>query len=248
MLVKNATPHAHALSGTVVGVLLNHRPALAALGDAANAPPHGAAPRAPVLYIKPRNTLAADGDAIELPPGVPALQVGATLGLVIGRAACRVAEADALSHLAGCVIANDLCVPHASFFRPQIHHRVRDRFCPLGATLRPVSALGDLDALAVRVFIDGECVQRTDTADRIRPAARLLADISAFMTLQPGDVLLLGPSAGAPLARAGQRVAIEIDGLGRLENTLVEERRAAPKPARIPSGDRWTHSSGEGQP
>lgn len=224
MLVNSLRGNALPLSGTVIGVLLNHRPALAALGDTVNAAPHHGAPKAPVLYIKPRNTLAAHGDAIEVPAGVPALQVGATLGLVVGRTACRVMEADALAHLAGCVIVNDLCVPHTSFFRPQIHHRVRDGFCPLGPALVPCAALGDLDALAVRIFIDGQCVQATDTADRLRPAARLLAEVSAFMTLQPGDVLLLGSSGAAPLARAGQHVAIEIDGLGRLEHTLVEER------------------------
>jgi 5-oxopent-3-ene-1,2,5-tricarboxylate decarboxylase/2-hydroxyhepta-2,4-diene-1,7-dioate isomerase len=79
------------------------------------------------------------------------------------------------------------------------------------------------DALGLRVFVDGELVQRTDTAQRVRPLARLLADVTDFMTLVPGDVLLLGTSAGAPLVRAGQRVAIEIDGLGRLENRLVAE-------------------------
>jgi 5-oxopent-3-ene-1,2,5-tricarboxylate decarboxylase/2-hydroxyhepta-2,4-diene-1,7-dioate isomerase len=91
-------------------------------------------------------------------------------------------------------------------------------------------ALADLpnsvDALTVRVYVDGALVQQTHTGDRIRNAARLLADVSEFMTLSPGDILMLGVSADAPLARAGQQVAIEIDGLGRLHNMLVAE--AAP--------------------
>jgi 5-oxopent-3-ene-1,2,5-tricarboxylate decarboxylase/2-hydroxyhepta-2,4-diene-1,7-dioate isomerase len=83
------------------------------------------------------------------------------------------------------------------------------------------------DDLAVRIWLDGELAQATDTRGRVRGAARLLADVTEFMTLQPGDVLTLGISHGAPRARAGQRVAIEIDGLGRLENTVMLEQEAA---------------------
>jgi len=89
------------LSGTVYGTLLNSAASRAALGDAVNATPYKAAPKAPVLYVKPRNTLALDGDHIAVPRSAGELQVGATLGLVVGRTACRVSEADALSYLAG---------------------------------------------------------------------------------------------------------------------------------------------------
>jgi 5-oxopent-3-ene-1,2,5-tricarboxylate decarboxylase/2-hydroxyhepta-2,4-diene-1,7-dioate isomerase len=85
----------------------------------------------------------------------------------------------------------------------------------------PRERVRDADALAVRVFVDGEMVRRTSTGERIRPLARLLADVTEFMTLAPGDVVLLGASADAPIARAGQSIAIEIDGVGRLEHTLV---------------------------
>jgi 5-oxopent-3-ene-1,2,5-tricarboxylate decarboxylase/2-hydroxyhepta-2,4-diene-1,7-dioate isomerase len=208
------------LSGTVYGVLLNHAPALAALGDAVNAAPYKAPPKAPVLYVKPRNTLAAPGSACELPAGVGALQIGANLGIVIGRTACRVAAADAAAFVAGYVIVDDLSVPHQSFYRPSVRFKALDGSCVVGAPVDR-AAVGDPDARAVRVFIDGELVQRTDTAGRIRGMARLLADITDFMTLSPGDIVLHGASHGAPTARAGQRVAIEIDGLGRLEHTLA---------------------------
>jgi 5-oxopent-3-ene-1,2,5-tricarboxylate decarboxylase/2-hydroxyhepta-2,4-diene-1,7-dioate isomerase len=68
------------LSGTVYGALLNHRSALQMLGDAVNQPPYGAAPGAPVLYIKPRNTLARTGEVVRIPTGTPELEVGACLG------------------------------------------------------------------------------------------------------------------------------------------------------------------------
>lgn len=208
------------LSGTVYGVLLNHAPALAALGGVVNAAPYKAAPKAPVLYLKPRNTLAAAGSTCVLPAGVEALQVGANLGLVIGRTACRVTVGHAASFVAGYVIVNDLSVPHDSFYRPSVRFKALDHSCVIGAPL-PRAQIANADALALRVSIDGELLQRTDTGARVRPVAQLLADITDFMTLAPGDIVLLGTSHGAPTARAGQRVAIEIEGLGRLESAIA---------------------------
>ncbi|MEP7100792.1 MAG: fumarylacetoacetate hydrolase family protein [Burkholderiales bacterium] len=211
---------------TVYGALLNHHDALAALGAAVRAPPYKAPPKAPVLYIKPRNTWIGPGDAIVVPTGVDELEIGATLGLVIGCAACRVSEADALSFVAGYVIVGDVSVPHASYYRPSLRFKARDTFCPIGAFV-PRDAIDSPDALGIAVAIDGELVQRASTAGLIRPVARLLADVSEFMTLAPGDVLMVGVAAGAPRARAGQRVSIAIDGLGRLDNPLVAEGAGA---------------------
>lgn len=209
------------LSGTVYGTLLNHRTALAALGDEVNRPPYHGAPRAPVLYIKPRNTLAASGEPVRVPPAVPELEIGANLGMVLGRAASRVAQADALEHVAGYLIVNDVSVPHASFYRPAIRCQARDGFCPLGPRIVPRSAVADPDALTIRVYVDGVLRQSATTSQLVRPAARLLAEVSDFMTLAPGDVLALGAAAPAPRVRVGQEVRIEIDGLGRLENRFV---------------------------
>ena len=214
--------HSSLRRGTVYGTLLNHHDALAALGAAVREPPYKAPPKAPVLYIKPRNTWAGAGDLIAVPAGVDELEIGPTLGLVIGRTACRVNEADALSFVAGCVIVNDVSVPHASYYRPSLRFKARDGFCPIGPFVAR-AAVGVIDALQLRVEIDGETVHRSSTAGLIRPAARLLAEVSEFMTLSPGDVLMLGVAAGAPRARAGQRVSILIDGMGRLDNSLVAE-------------------------
>lgn len=213
------------LSGTVLGCLMNHRPALAALGDAVNAAPYKAAPKAPVLYVKPRNTLAGDGSAVAVPADPGEVEVGAALGLVIGRTARRVGAAEALSHVAGAIVVNDVSLPHASFYRPSVRLKARDGFCPLGARVAPLPA--NVDALGVRVFIDEELVHETTTGERVRGAAQLIADVSEFMTLQPGDVLMLGVSHGAPRARAGQASRIEIDGLGHLTNTYVAEAAEA---------------------
>jgi 5-oxopent-3-ene-1,2,5-tricarboxylate decarboxylase/2-hydroxyhepta-2,4-diene-1,7-dioate isomerase len=77
----------------------------------------------------------------------------------------------------------------------------------------------------VTVAIDGKVAQRSRTDRLIRPVARLLADVTEFMTLYPGDVLMVGVAAGAPRARAGQRVEISIGGVGRLETPLVKVQR-----------------------
>jgi 5-oxopent-3-ene-1,2,5-tricarboxylate decarboxylase/2-hydroxyhepta-2,4-diene-1,7-dioate isomerase len=214
------------LTGAVYGVLLNHVGALSALGEAVNEPPYKAPPKAPVLFIKPRNTLSAPRQPIEVPADARALLIGANLGAVIGRTACRVAPDQALSHVAGYVIVNDLSVPHASFFRPSIRFIARDGTCSIGPSVVARERIADPDALSVRIHIDGQLVQSTDTSSRQRPLARLIADVTDFMTLRPGDILLLGASAGAPTACAGQRVAVAIEGLGELENPLVGERVA----------------------
>jgi 5-oxopent-3-ene-1,2,5-tricarboxylate decarboxylase / 2-hydroxyhepta-2,4-diene-1,7-dioate isomerase len=214
---------ATAWPGTVYGVALNDPASLAALGSAVNDAPYKAAPKAPVLYIKPRNTLVGPGSAVVVPADAPALQMGPALAVVVGRTACRVGEADALAHVAGCTVVNDISVPTDSWYRPGLRQRVRDGFCPMARTLATVP---DPDALTIRLWIDGQRAFEARTASFARPLARLLADVTAFMTLQPGDVLITGVPHGAPLARAGQRIRIEIPGVGELEHTLVAEAAA----------------------
>ena len=209
------------LSGTVYGALLNHRTALQALGDAIHRPPYNRAPQAPVLYLKPRNTLAADGAPVAVPPGVAELEIGASLGVVIGRPACRLSADRALEFVAGYLIVNDVSVPHLPYYRPSIPFKARDGFCPLGPRVVARAALSNPDALTIRVFIDGELRQTAVTAELVRPVAKLLADVTDFMTLLPGDVVAVGVASPAPRIRAGQRARVEVDGLGRLENPFM---------------------------
>jgi 5-oxopent-3-ene-1,2,5-tricarboxylate decarboxylase/2-hydroxyhepta-2,4-diene-1,7-dioate isomerase len=210
------------LSGAVYGALLNHRSALAALGQAVHQPPYHAPPKAPVLYIKPRNTLARSGDVVRIPVGTPELEVGACLGMVIGRTACKVPEPRALDYVAGYLIVADVSIPHASYHRPSIRFKARDGFCPLGPAVTARAAIANPDALDIRSYLDGALVQVANTADLIRPAAHLLADITDFMTLAPGDVLALGAAGPAPRIRSGQTSRIDIDGLGSLSNPFMD--------------------------
>jgi 5-oxopent-3-ene-1,2,5-tricarboxylate decarboxylase/2-hydroxyhepta-2,4-diene-1,7-dioate isomerase len=208
------------LSGNVFGTLLNHRSALAELGPAIEGPPYKAAPRAPVLYIKPRNTLAQSGDAVEIPPGMDELEVGPCLGVIVGRTACRVSAAQALDHVAGYLIMDDVSVPHDVFYRPSIRLKARDGFCPLGPAVAR-TAVADPDRLSLRTTVDGILVQVADTADLVRSVGQLMADVTEFMTLAPGDVLAVGVARPPPRVRAGQRVDIAIDGFGTLTNRFI---------------------------
>ena len=108
-----------------------------------------------------------------------------------------------------------------------VRFKALDGSCVIGPAVAK-GGVRDPDGLAITVFVDGAPVQRSDTGSRIRSLAKLIADVTDFMTLSPGDLLLLGTSHGAPTARAGQRIAIEIDGLGRLEHTLANAAQFHP--------------------
>lgn len=203
-------------NGTVYGVLLNFQAERDALGERMSQPPYLAPPRAPVLYIKPANTWSACGAAIAVPDHVPEVEIGASVGLVMGPA----------GQLAGCVLVNDLSVPHESFYRPPVKYKCLDGFLGVGDTL--VST--DPDTLVLDVRINGETRQRVDFRGTVRHSAALLADVNGFMTLHAGDVLLLGCGTGRPLARVGDRIEITAPGFPPLVNTLVREEPTAGPP------------------
>ena len=118
---------------------------------------------------------------------------------------------------------NDLSVPHASFFRPPVKFKCIDGFLGIGEAVRDAKDVQDPAAIRVEVRINGELRQSVDFSQLQRPAARLLADVTEFMTLAPGDVLMLGCDLGRPLARAGDRIDISSPGFATLSNTLVKE-------------------------
>lgn len=186
---------------------------LDALGDAVDRAPYKGRPLAVVLQVKPPSTLVAPGGALRVDDAVPELVIDATLGVVIGRRAFRVREGDALGHVAGMLLAIDAHAPLADLHRPSARLRARDASCALGA----IAALADPDAVALRTLVDGRVAATSSTADAIRRTARLITEVSDFMTLSPGDVLLTGSAAAAPRAGAGCSVRVEADGLAALE-------------------------------
>jgi len=176
----------------VYGVLLNVQADIARMDQQLSAPPYKAPPRAPILYVKPANTHAAHGAIVTLPAGASTLTVGATLGLVVGRTACRRTPENACEVLADATLVLDLSLPHASAYRPPIVEKCFDGACPIGPWLVPVAMLGDLASAVVRTSIDGVATSETRFDALFRPIPQLLADITAFMTLHAGDVLLAG--------------------------------------------------------
>ncbi len=206
--------------------MLTYRGELDALGDALSVPPYQAPPKAPILYIKPANTHIGHGHDVTLPADVDAVWAGACLGVVIGRTATRVHAAQANDFIAGYTIVNDLTVPHASYYRPAIRHKCRDGFCPIGPWVVDREDVPDADALEITVRINGEVRQRANTSTLVRPIGQLLADVTAFMTLEAGDVLLAGMPENPPLARAGDRIDIDIAHIGTLTTQLVRHAEA----------------------
>lgn len=184
--------------------------------------PHHRPPVHPVLYVKPANTWSAPGRAIELPADMPEIEVSPTLGIVFGRAASRVRAQDVAAYIAGYAVVHDVTAPHTSVLRPPIKQKCRDGFCPIGPVV-PAGQVGDPSALAIRAYVNGELQLENSLANLIRGIPKLVADVTDFMSFGQGDILLVGVPEGAPRARVGDRVAVEVERVGRIENPLVAE-------------------------
>ena len=211
--------------GTVYGALLNDRATVERLSPQFDSAPYKAPPKAPILYIKPRNTFATEGAAVAIPAQPGEVRIDATIGLVIAKPAKGVSVDDALSHVAGFVVVSDVTLPHENYYRPAILQRDRDGFCPISALFKDEAGF-DLDNATLSVSINGERAYERSFATLVRPAAQLIADVTEFMTLAAGDVLLLGPGEGSPVARPGDKVKITVPGLGELNHSVVEEKQA----------------------
>jgi 5-oxopent-3-ene-1,2,5-tricarboxylate decarboxylase/2-hydroxyhepta-2,4-diene-1,7-dioate isomerase len=196
------------IGGTAYGVVLNDRAELDALAPAFIEPPYRSPPDAPVLYIKPRNTLVASGAGVALPPDLPRVSVAATLALAISD----------LGRPSAARLALDVSEPHSTYFRPAVRERCRDNFLPLGAP-------GPLPAGSEEIvtLINGAEAHRWSLDRLQRPIDALLAAIGGFMSLLPGDLLLIGLPGDAPLAGVGDRVEVRCEGYPPLMVTLTEE-------------------------
>jgi 5-oxopent-3-ene-1,2,5-tricarboxylate decarboxylase/2-hydroxyhepta-2,4-diene-1,7-dioate isomerase len=199
--------------GTVYGTLMNFRGELDALGAAMNEPPYKAPPQAPVLYVKPANTWTENGGTIRLPASAPEVEVGATVAMVMKSA----------REIGGFVLMNDVSIPHASYFRPPVKFRCPDGFLGIGDRVRARNEAGDPAVFKLEVRVNGELKQTVRFSQLVRSADKLLADVSEFMTLGEGDMLMLGCDVGRPRVRAGDRVDIFMPALGTLTNTFAAE-------------------------
>lgn len=199
--------------GTVYGTLLNFRGELEALGPKMNEAPYQRPPQAPVLYVKPANTWSENGARIVVPAGVDEVEIGASVAMVMKSA----------TEVAGYVLVNDLSLPQPNFYRPPVKYNCLDGFLAIGDRVRARNEAGDPAVFELKVRVNGELKQTVRFSNLVRPADKLLADVSAFMTLGPGDMLMLGCDTPRPRARAGDTIEIAMPALGTLSNTLVAE-------------------------
>jgi len=188
------------------------------IGVALNFAVPSPAPLAPVLYLKTPNTWIASGAHIPCPAGHDRIRCAGTLGIVIARNACRVAAADAFDFIAGFTVVNDVSLPHDSLLRPAIRQRCFDGSCSIGETCPQVAGQ---TLFEIGVVINNVLRSVDHTASLVRSIPQLIQDISEFMTLREGDILLVGEPVTSPLAQPGDNVRVEIPGVGAIENRVV---------------------------
>lgn len=210
------------VSGTVYGVRLNSKRMRAAFAEKMTAPPYHTPPKRPIFYLRPGNTITSHLMEIPCPEESPVLDLGPSLGVVIGKTAFRVKKEKALDYVFGYTIGNDLSIPHDDLYRPAFRQLMRDGFCPLGPWVIDNKDIGE-GPFAIRVAVNGKIVQMADTQDYKYSVNELIAELSTFVALRPGDVVLTGAPDIPPQAACGDRVRVEIEGIGYLENTLVPE-------------------------
>lgn len=210
-------------TGTVFGVALNYQGLLKQRLAEFEQPPYQKPPVKPVLFIKTPNTRNQHGATVMHPGNGERLQPGPALGVVIGRTASRVNAAQALDYVAGYTIVNEFSLPEDSYYRPAVKAKCRDGFCSLGPELVARDQVANPRELSMKLFVNGELRQENTTANFVRDIPQLIAEISEFMTLHEGDVLITGTPEGRVDVQPGDTVEVEISGLGRLVNHIVAE-------------------------
>jgi 5-oxopent-3-ene-1,2,5-tricarboxylate decarboxylase/2-hydroxyhepta-2,4-diene-1,7-dioate isomerase len=211
------------ISGTVYGVVLNTASAIA-FASRVDGARFAAGPKTPVLFIKPRNTWLAHGRTVRLPREMTEIEVQAALALVFARDLRSVAADKAYDAISGYTLALDITEPDAGFFRPPIKEKCRDGFLPVGPAIAPRDAVLNPDSIVVRLEIDSEECAQISMAETLRPVAKVIEEISSFMTLRAGDVLLVAETVPGIRAAVGSRIAAHAKEIGRLECMVgVEE-------------------------
>jgi acylpyruvate hydrolase len=190
-----------------------------------------AVPDYPTVFAKYASCVIGPGEAIVLPRVSTQVDYEGELGVVIGRRARHVAQADALAYVGGYLPFNDVSARDFQHRTSQwTIGKTFDTFGPLGPALVTVDEVPDPQNLAITVSIGAEVLQSSNTRHMIFPVAELISYLSTVMTLEPGDVIATGTPDGVGAARkpprflrAGETVRVEIEGLGALENPIVAE-------------------------
>jgi 2-keto-4-pentenoate hydratase/2-oxohepta-3-ene-1,7-dioic acid hydratase in catechol pathway len=181
-------------------------------------------PATPSYFMKPPSSLSAHLRPVVRPTGCRFLNYEGEVAVVIGERCRGVAVADALRYVAGYTVANDWGVHdfrHADR-GSMLRVKGQDGFCPLGPVLVDAADV-DPEDLTLRTYVNGEPVQHGHTgSDLMFSFAYQIADLARLITLEPGDVLLTGTPANSRPVGPGDVVAVEVEGIGRLENRVVQ--------------------------
>jgi 2-keto-4-pentenoate hydratase/2-oxohepta-3-ene-1,7-dioic acid hydratase in catechol pathway len=176
----------------------------------------------PAIFLKPPSSLIASGDAIVYPALSQRVDFEGELGLVIGRRARNVSRQNALDCIAGFTCLNDVTARDLQRSDTQwTRGKGFDTFCAVGPCLVSRDEV-DYSKLRVRTTLDGVIKQDASVLDMIFPIEQIVAYVSAFMTLEPGDLIATGTPAGVSPMMPGSIVRVEIDGIGVLENRVVK--------------------------
>lgn len=188
-----------------------------------------AIPEAPIFFTKMPETVIATGDSVRFPTGISEqLDYEAELAVIIGKGGRGIRRDQALTHVFGYMIINDVTARDLQARHKQwFIGKSLDTFCPMGPWIGTADEVDGAN-LAIKCWINGELRQKASTKDLIFDIPTLIETISAGLTLQPGDVIATGTPAGVGIGfsppqflRRGDTMDIEIEGLGRLVNTIA---------------------------
>ena len=177
----------------------------------------------PLVFLKGPGTLLGHRGQTRRPADVSFMHYECELAVVIGRSAKNVKAADAMRHVAGYTVCNDYAFRDylENWYRPNLRVKNRDGATVLGPWFVEAADVPDPHALSLRTLVNGQQTQAGSTANMINDIPSLIEYLSSFMTLQAGDVILTGTPDGVVNVNVGDEVVCEIEGIGRLVNTIV---------------------------
>jgi 2-keto-4-pentenoate hydratase/2-oxohepta-3-ene-1,7-dioic acid hydratase in catechol pathway len=176
-------------------------------------------PREPVLFLKPPSALIGPGSVIVCPASSRQIDFEAELAVVIKKTAAHVSEGEAADYILGYTCANDVTARDLQKIDGQWSRaKGFDTFCPLGPHIET-----DLDPadLKIRLKLNGGIKQDSSTGQMVHNVFQLVSFVSGVMTLLPGDVILTGTPPGVGQIAAGDSVEVVIEGIGRLQNSVI---------------------------
>jgi 5-oxopent-3-ene-1,2,5-tricarboxylate decarboxylase/2-hydroxyhepta-2,4-diene-1,7-dioate isomerase len=191
------------------------------------------APEEPLVFLKTESSLLGHRATTRRPADATYMHYECELTVVIGRIARNVRREDAYDFVAGYTVANDYAIRDylENYYRPNLRVKSRDGCTPIGPWLVDAADVPDPMNLKLRTLVNGTVTQQGCTADMVFDIPTLVAYLSSFMTLYPGDLILTGTPEGLADVRAGDVVLTEIDTIGSLQNTIAGDD-AFPHPYR----------------